>query len=200
MNKLAKLTSFVMLLLTCILIVGCKGKNPTKKISKIISEIICDKLNQSSVYYDAYDMEFTMDKNHSNYEDKIFYFDMEYISGTKVMIEVKEEIVVVVEDICLTEENFKIIRKNLVKGGLNDALVQLAYGDLVGKTVKRGVYKADWTDSGKKQFPSLYEDYEVIMLFAFYEENLQYPDIDIAQINSDANKELEKLRKENAND
>ena len=116
------------------------------------------------------------------------------------MIEVKEEIVVVVEDICLTEEKFKIIRKNLVKGGLNDALVQLAYGDLVGKTVKRGVYKADWTDSGKKQFPSLYEDYEVIMLFAFYEENLQYPDIDIAQINSDANKELEKLRKENAND
>ncbi len=26
MNKLAKLTFFVMLLLTCILIVGCKGK------------------------------------------------------------------------------------------------------------------------------------------------------------------------------
>ncbi len=49
MNKLAKLTFFVMLLLTCILIVGCKGKNPTKKISKIISEIICDKLNQSCV-------------------------------------------------------------------------------------------------------------------------------------------------------
>lgn len=85
--------------------------------------MVCDNLNkQSSVYYDAYDMEFTMDKNHSNYEDKIFYFDMKYISGTKVMIEVKEEIVVVVEDICLTEENFKIIRKNLVKGGLNDHL------------------------------------------------------------------------------
>lgn len=196
MNKLAKLTSFVMLLLTCILIVGCKGKNPTKKISKII----CDELNQSSVYYDAYDMEFTMDKNHWNYEDKIFYFDMEYISGTTVMIEVQKEIVVVVEDICLTEENFSIIRKNLVKEGLNDALVQLAYGDLVGKAVEKGVYRADWTDSEKKQFPSLYEDYEVIMLFAFYEENLQYPDIDVTKINSDANKELEKIRKENVND
>ena len=31
MNKLAKLTLIVMLLLTCILIVDIKGKNPTKK-------------------------------------------------------------------------------------------------------------------------------------------------------------------------